>query len=69
MTKNEELVISLLEKVAQHWPKGLTLFSAAGRLMVIRNIDKEILTTINIPNDGGDPGSKVQNGKDYLCLD
>ena len=37
--------------------------------MVIRNIDKEILTTINIPNDGGDPGSKVQNGKDYLCLD
>lgn len=69
MTKNGELVISLLEKVARHWPNELSLFSESGTLLVIRNIDKEILAIINIPNDGGNAGTRVQNGKEYLCLD
>ena len=68
LTKNEQAAIDALEALAAKWPKTLWLFSADGSLNVMRcgpggrrvvnragGIDQAYsLTSIDIPNDGGD---------------
>jgi hypothetical protein len=68
LTKEEKQVIEQLQKLAETWPKSLWLFSASGSLLVMK-VGKDgkpvfkynggadldyIVTTIDIPNDGGD---------------
>lgn len=64
----EQKAINALRRLAKTWPKSLWLFSASGTLCVMQRspdgekakvrgggMDQEyVLTTINIPNDGGD---------------
>jgi hypothetical protein len=68
MTQEEKRAIATLKRLAAKWPRSLWLFSAAGRLCVMRSgpdgrpvtlpsgsvDDKMVVCTINIPNDGGD---------------
>ena len=70
LTKKEKDAICILQKLADRWPKTLWLFSASGRLHVmkcgpngeqvqrpppIRGTDPNYdIMTIDIPNDGGD---------------
>jgi hypothetical protein len=68
LTDEEAKAIKSLERLARRWPRSLTLFSAAGSLVVIatdtparsladtRMTEADVLATIDgIPNDGGDP--------------
>ena len=68
LTKKELSAVRTLERLAKRWPKTLWLFSASGSLCVMRagpnggavetssgGVDQEhCVTTIDIPNDGGD---------------
>ena len=68
ITKEEELAIKVLKRVAKKWPKSLWLFSASGTLCVMKkNADGQtmmlptlgvdpdyVVDTIDIENDGGD---------------
>jgi len=69
LSKKEQAAIAALERLAKNWPKTFWLFSASGTLCVMRcgkngeqvttseygGMDQEyIVTTISIPNDGGD---------------
>lgn len=67
-TKEEQKAIDNLNKLSKSWPKSLWLFSASGTLCVMRTghnnerimtkkggVDQDyVLTSVNIPNDGGD---------------
>lgn len=67
-TDDERRAIAALHRLAKRWPDTLWLFSASGTLCVMRlgeDGDKlrtadggmdpsAVLTSINIPNDGGD---------------
>jgi hypothetical protein len=67
-TPEEDRAIRSLKRLAKKWPKSLWLFSASGRLHVMRcdengqavmtkngGSDPDYsITTINIKNDGGD---------------
>lgn len=68
LTTEEVKAIRSLERLARKWPQTLTLFSAAGSLIVIktdtpsrsladtRMTEADVLANIyGIPNDGGDP--------------
>lgn len=70
MTDEERRAVASLKRLAKKWPKSLTLFSAAGSLIVIRTGTErgagsgsgevlspdDVLAYIDgIPNDGGDP--------------
>ena len=68
LTDEEAKAIASLQRLGKHWPRSLTLFSAAGQLIVIRTdtqarsladtrmTEADVLATIDgIPNDGGDP--------------
>ena len=69
MTPEQKQIIKRLQNLANDWPEGISLFSSAGSLCVIDDTHK-ILAVINIPNDGGDPGSRVDDeGNEFLCLD
>jgi hypothetical protein len=68
LSADEEKAIRSLKRLAKTWPKSLWLFSASGTLLVMRagengdhvhlpsdGVDPDYaLTTIAIPNDGGD---------------
>ena len=58
--------IKRLKKLADDWPDGISLFSASGSLLVIKDNDRLILDDILIPSDGGDPNIEIRNGKEYL---
>lgn len=67
-TPEEQKAIRTLQRLAKTWPKRLWLFSASGSLCVMRarqdgdhyrtpsgGVDPDyVITTIRIPNDGGD---------------
>ena len=67
-TKTEQKAIDALERLARNWPQTLWIFSASGLLNVMRRgrdgervylstegVDPAYsLTTVDIPNDGGD---------------
>jgi hypothetical protein len=67
LSQEEENAIASLRRLAKRWPPTLTLFSAAGSLVVTHTYDdlgpyeggefeKHVKATIRgIPNDGGDP--------------
>lgn len=63
---NRQQAIEALEKLADKWPSGISLFSLSGTLVVI-NDDRKILAKINIPSDGGDPGTERRKDGEYLC--
>lgn len=72
LSSAEEEAIKTLEKLAKKWPKTLMLFSWSGSLVVVRQRGGEVLATIRgIPNDGGDPGSYVdeKTGREFLSLE
>lgn len=72
LSSAEEAAIKALEKLAKTWPKTLQLFSFAGSLVVIRQRNGEVLASIRgIPNDGGDPGSYIDEttGREFLSLE
>jgi hypothetical protein len=61
-TPEEERAIRSLQRLADRWPRSLTLFSAAGSLFVLptdhdpgrlHRFQAERIS--GIPNDGGDP--------------
>lgn len=68
LTQEERRAISALKRLAKKWPRTLWLFSASGTLNVMRTgedgghvilategIDPDYsITTIDIPNSGGD---------------
>jgi hypothetical protein len=68
LTAEEKNAIRTLKALANRWPASLWLFSAGGTLHVMRNnregrrvvdesgsMDRDAsITTVNIPNDGGD---------------
>jgi hypothetical protein len=65
-TAEEQKAIDSLGRLAKRWPKSLTLFSAAGSLVIVRTdrvreadsrmAEDDVLAHIyGIPNDGGDP--------------
>ena len=70
LTPEEESAVRILERLAKRWPSRLWLFSASGSLHVmLTGEDGEhvhvpgggvdpayIVTTIRIPNDGGEIG-------------
>lgn len=59
----QEEAISALQTLAKRWPKDLWLFSWSGSLCVMKGkksgnkeeLENSIVTTIDIPSDGGDP--------------
>jgi hypothetical protein len=66
-TAEEQRAIRALKTVARTWPRSIWLYSASGRLCVMRalpdgspalkgeSVDPDyLLDTIDIPNDGGD---------------
>jgi hypothetical protein len=66
LSQDEMSAILALQRLAKKWPRSLTLFSAAGSLVVLpTGLDKgpdgrlsedDVLARIDgIPNDGGDP--------------
>lgn len=67
MNKKQRKAINQLKELAMSWPQGISLFSATGNLYVIAN-DGEIFEQIYIPNDGGDPASKIKHGKEYILM-
>lgn len=72
LSSAEQAAIKALEKLARTWPKTLMLFLSAGSLEVVRSRGGEILATIHgIPNDGGDPGSYVdeKTGREFINLE
>lgn len=69
LTAREQRAIDALKEVAKIWPKSLWLFSANGTLNVMKTKDdgsrgrsdggggldqQQVITTIDIENDGGD---------------
>ena len=68
LTPDEQRAIRALNRLQEMWPQSLWLFSASGRLNVMRagkhgeqvhgengGIDQNyVVTTVDIPNDGGD---------------
>lgn len=70
LTPDERRAIASLKRLAKRWPKSLWLFSASGSLNVMRcgadgarvhhrhpdcGVDQSYsLTTVDLPNDGGD---------------
>jgi hypothetical protein len=68
LTADEKAAIAKLRRLANTWPATLWLFSGAGKLCVMRRdgngeraatdgggVDPDyVITTIDIPNDGGD---------------
>jgi hypothetical protein len=67
LSPQEKAAIGTLRRLAKRWPSSLWLFSASGRLHVMRcNANRErayresgadpdfIVEKIDIPNDGGD---------------
>lgn len=67
LTPEESRTIAALHRLAKTWPRTLWLYSASGNLHVMRcgpdgghlmdgdSVDQRAsLTTIKIPNDGGD---------------
>jgi len=60
LTREEDLAIKALRRLAKRWPKTLSLFSCSGTLCVMRETDAcfcedNVITAIlGIKNDGGD---------------
>lgn len=68
LTPEEEAAIRALQRLAKKWPQTLWLYSASGRLQVMRcdehgdhaqvgegvDPDYRVATIYGIPNDGGD---------------
>ena len=68
LSKEEKAAIDTLKRLSKRWPESLWLFSASGRLWVMKKdadgkrvelphcgVDPAyVVTDINIDNDGGD---------------
>lgn len=69
MKREYRKAITKLKNLATQWPDGISLFSSSGSLLVIKDDNGEILEYIyGIPNDGGDPGSRIEGDKEYVNL-
>ena len=67
MKREYRKAITKLKNLANEWPDGISLFSSSGSLLVIKDDNYEILERIDgIPNDGGDPGSRLEGDKEFL---
>jgi hypothetical protein len=72
LTLEELGAIHALERLAKRWPPTLKLFSAASRLIVCPNddrdqpwpLDYELAHIEGIPNDGGDPDWMPEEASD-----
>ena len=76
LTKEEELAIRSLKRLAKKWPKSLQLFSWSGSLTVLKaERPKDLVSKwypvskiLGISNDGGDPETGIDEDGEQYCL-
>lgn len=57
-----------LQKLEENWPPGLMLFAAPSGLLLLDSESFRIVSTFDIPVDGGDPYIVGRDGSEYLDL-
>jgi len=68
MKREIKKVYTLLKKLEKIFPDGIFLFAYSGNLLIVDLKTKEVYESVDIPCDGGDPGTTEINGKEYLDL-
>lgn len=68
MTRDLQLIITLLEKVARNWPDEYHIQANGGNFLLVNTNTLEIIKYFEIPCDGGDANIVERNGKEYLDL-
>lgn len=62
-------IIDRLSELDKMWEDDVMLFADCGTLLLIDRRTKEVLEVFpSISCDGGDPGSRNENGRVYLDL-
>jgi hypothetical protein len=64
--KSTNQVIKELNKLQDNWPKGISLFSNSGTLLLIEDSTNKILTSFSIPSDGGNARIILVDDEEYL---
>ena len=57
-----------LARIAERWPADLTLFAAGDQIGIVKDTTNEVLYWIDIPCDGGDPGTHFEGEHEFLDL-
>ena len=72
MVMRVSTIIKILYRLEAEWPRdaNLELCADGNSLMLIDFTTMEVIRSFNIPNDGGDPGTRTgEDGREYLEIE